>query len=155
MSDDLEPWPSLTPNVGYQHPDLGFPDEDVELKREDPVSRDNIRLAIYKNKNEDNIIRLFNTTPLIIETILINTQQIQIFSWQQLVQIETGLGHELKDGSFLIHARHFKRDILGNFTITIKCSRDGTIYESKEKVFSFNILESDGENSSYVIYQKK
>jgi hypothetical protein len=160
--DSLTPLPSPTPNeVGYIHPELGSPDEDIPLHFNTPLARvKNFRLAIYKNKHDDGIIKIDNQ----IEGIYFNlfcgavhgpgqghmiASRI-LFGTPQEV-IAGGVGP--KGGVFQLCS---VRDAQGNQIFTLKATGEregmGDVVEPVYDV-TFNIPESD-KNGTYVIYQK-
>ena len=169
--EELEAWPPLSPTpkevVGYRHPELGEPDEDIMLISHTVPNRLNIRMAVYKNKNKDNLIRIINTTPLTYDGnyILINGNP---WPWPVLWP-NSILGAEpatlLKDGTIVLNVEILKNpndrsiklptDILGNTILNLTFNDpSGSHSPPGPYSFTFNIPESDG-IATYVIYQEK
>ena len=159
--DSLTPLPSPTPNeVGYIHPELGSPDEDIPLHFKNSLARvKNFRLAIYKNKHDDGIIKIDNQIEGLNFNLFCGLAEgnrghmiaHRIFFGTPQEVIAGGVGP--KGGVFQTCS---VRDALGNRILTLKASGDrkgmGDVVEPIYDV-TFNIPESD-ENGTYVIYQK-
>ena len=156
--DGLTPLPSPTPNeVGYIHPELGSPDEDIPLYFNTPLARvKNFRLAIYKNKNDDGIIKIDNQ----IEGIYFSLSCGMWFGISAAMRahhIYFGIPQEV-----IVSADGYsrgrpppacERDVLGNLILTLKSN---AVNGDRELGYdlTFNIPESD-KNATYVIYQDK
>ena len=168
--EELEAWPPLSPTpkdvVGYIHPELGEPDEDIMLISHTVPNRLNIRMAVYKNKNKDNLIRIINTTPLKYEgtTLIMNGVARWPFGHDQHRNFILGAEAVviLRDGTIVLNVEKLKdpndrsiklpTDNLGNTILNLTYNADGQ--SVRPYSFTFNIPESDG-IATYVIYQEK
>ena len=155
--DSLTPLPSPTPNeVGYIHPELGSPDEDIPLHFNTPLARvKNFRLAIYKNKHDDGIIKIDNQIEGIYFSLSCGMGGGYDFGAPIAHHISFGIPQEVKvcpkkrGGD---HPPACERDVLGNRILTLKAVavNGGRVLGYD---LTFNIPESD-KNGTYVIYQK-
>jgi len=156
--DGLTSLPSPTPNeVGYIHPELGSPDEDIPLHFNTPLARvKNFRLAIYKNKHDDGIIKIDNQIEGLNFGVFCGGNQ-----HGPLPMITTaGPGGRITFGdpqevilSRFVSQKCRVRDALGNRILTLRATNSMSGGEEPAYDLTFNIPESD-ENGTYVIYQK-
>jgi len=166
--DSLTSLPSPTPNeVGYIHPELGSPDEDIPLHFNTPLARvKNFRLAIYKNKHDDSdgglIIKIHNQIEGLDYGVFCGGPAFH----RMIVTAGSGGRISFGDPQEAILVSTFNattgasrrgagclRDPLGNMILTLRAwgSKSGTEYPAYD--VTFNIPESD-KNGTYVIYQK-
>jgi len=155
--DSLTPLPSPTPNeVGYIHPELGSPDEDIPLHFNTPLARvKNFRLAIYKNKHDDGIIKIDNQIEGLMFAVLCGQTRKQIVTAGPGGRISFGDPQEaiLISTQPSLHLGGCLRDSLGNMMITLRSSVAASMEYDPTYDVTFNIPESD-KNGTYVIYQK-
>lgn len=168
-SDELTPFPSPSPNVGYNHPVLGRPDEDFELLSTNMFSRNNLRIAVYKNTDKSqNSINIINTTPIRIQNVLINGRGYEQGDWRHANWRPNRRVISVVEDGFIIFKPgiHTERDDLGNLIIMIECDTVKEGSNSPMYTFAFNIPDSDFKNISdgklklsgyptYLIYQNK
>ena len=173
--DGLTPLPSPTPNeVGYIHPELGSPDEDIPLYFNIPLARvKNFRLAIYKNKHDDSegglIIKIHNQIEGLDFGVISGSgnSREKVIVGRKVVGRRGGEGISFGDPQevVLVSTRNRitgagrkgaggQRDSLGNMILTLRAQdRMNGIVEPAYDL-TFNIPESD-KNATYVIYQDK
>ena len=155
--DSLTSLPSPTPNeVGYIHPELGSPDEDIPLHFNTPLARvKNFRLAIYKNKHDDGIIKIDNQIEGITFGVWVFCENFrpgtlglrrQLLSDRAESEINPDGALTFGEPQEVMFGHDCPRDALGNRILYL-------MGENQSYGFNFNIPESD-KNGTYVIYQK-